>query len=113
MLRDGERTCALATPGADGQVQTLVQAIDVLAGGEKLPRALDRPRWRSSDGRLLIEEDYDAEALDELERRGHELVRLAPGAPAFGAAVAAGIDEATGTVFAASDPRGGAWAAAA
>jgi gamma-glutamyltranspeptidase/glutathione hydrolase len=112
MLRDGECTCALATPGADGQVQTLVQAIDALADGEKLPRVLDRPRWRSSDGRLLIEEDYDAEALDELERRGHELVRLAPGAPAFGAVVAAGIDEATGTVFAASDPRGGAWAAA-
>jgi hypothetical protein len=48
----------------------------------------------------------------ELERRGHELVRLPPGSPPFGAAAVAGLDAATGTPFAASDPRGGAWAAA-
>jgi gamma-glutamyltranspeptidase/glutathione hydrolase len=103
---------ALATPGADGQVQTLVQLIDALAtDGDRLPVALDRPRWRSSKSRLLIEEDYDADVAAELERRGHELVRL-PVSATFGAAVAAGVDAATGTPFAASDPRGGAWAAA-
>jgi hypothetical protein len=50
--------------------------------------------------------------MTELERRGHDLVPLAPGSPAFGIAVAAGYDSRTGTPFAASDPRGGAWAAA-
>jgi gamma-glutamyltranspeptidase/glutathione hydrolase len=111
LASEGGRTFALATPGADGQVQTLVQLIDAIAtDGERLPRALDRPRWRSRDGRLLIEDDYDPEVAQELERRGHELVRLPAGAPPFGAAVAAGIEG--GTPFAASDPRGGVWAAA-
>ena len=48
----------------------------------------------------------------ELERRGHELMRLPAGSATFGAAVSAGIDRSTGTPFAASDPRNGAWAAA-
>jgi gamma-glutamyltranspeptidase/glutathione hydrolase len=113
MLSDDTRAVAICTPGADGQVQTLVQLIDAIAtDGHNLPRALDRPRWRSSDGRLAIESDYDAEEMAELERRGHDLVPLPPGSPNFGAAVAAGHDSRTGTPFAASDTRGGAWAAA-
>jgi gamma-glutamyltranspeptidase/glutathione hydrolase len=113
LVSSAERTFALATPGADGQVQTLVQVIDAVAtDGDRLPRALDRPRWRSNDGQLLIEDDYDAAVVAELERRGHELVRLPAGSMSFGAAAAAGVDAATGTPFAASDPRGGAWAAA-
>jgi gamma-glutamyltranspeptidase/glutathione hydrolase len=110
LVRDGERTFALATPGGDGQVQTLVQVIDAIAtDGERIPMALDRPRWRSSDAQLLIEDDYDAGVAAELERRGHELVRLPAGAATFGAAAVAGVD---GTPFAASDSRNGAWAAA-
>jgi gamma-glutamyltranspeptidase / glutathione hydrolase len=113
LVSDEARSFALCTPGADGQVQTLVQLIDAIAtDGENLPRALDRPRWRSSEGRLRIESDYDVDVMTELERRGHDLVRMEPGASAFGAAVTAGIDSRTGTPFAASDPRGGAWAAA-
>jgi gamma-glutamyltranspeptidase/glutathione hydrolase len=113
LVSDERRTFALTTPGADGQVQTLLQLIDAIAtDGANLPRALDRPRWRSSEGRLAIEADYDPDVLAELERLGHELHRREPGAPAFGAAVAAGIDSRTRTPFAASDPRGGAWAAA-
>lgn len=113
LVSDERRAFALCTPGADGQVQTLAQVIDAIAtDGANLPRALDRPRWRSSEGRLGIESDHDPELIAELARRGHELVRMPPGDPAFGAAVAAGIDSRTGTPFAASDPRGGAWAAA-
>jgi gamma-glutamyltranspeptidase/glutathione hydrolase len=113
LVSNAEGAFALATPGADGQVQTLVQVIDAIAAdGARVPVALDRPRWRSSDTRLLIEDDYEPEVAAELERRGHELVRLPAGAPAFGAAVVAGLDAATGTPFAASDARGGAWAAA-
>jgi len=113
MLSDDTRTFALATPGADGQVQTLVQVIDALVGaGHDLLPALDRPRWRSSDGRLVIESDYDPEVVAELERRDHDLVPLPPGAPPFGAAVAAGFDARTRTTFAAGDQRNGAWAAA-
>ena len=113
LVGDGRRSFALTTPGGDGQVQTLVQLIDALAfDGVPLPVALDRPRWRSSEGSLAIEDDYEPDVVAELERRGHELVRMPAGSPSFGAAVAAGIDALTGTPFAASDPRGGAWAAA-
>jgi gamma-glutamyltranspeptidase/glutathione hydrolase len=113
LVSDAARAFALATPGADGQVQTLLQLIDAIASdGENLPRALDRPRWRSSEGRLGIELDYDPRVVAELRRRGHDLLRAAPGDSAFGAAVAAGIDARTRTPFAASDPRAGAWAAA-
>jgi gamma-glutamyltranspeptidase/glutathione hydrolase len=113
LVSDDRRAFALATPGADGQVQTLLQIIEAIAGdGENLPRALDRPRWRSSGGKLAIESDYDPEILKELEARGHDLYRMAPGSRGFGSAVAAGIDSRTKTPFAASDPRGGAWAAA-
>jgi gamma-glutamyltranspeptidase/glutathione hydrolase len=114
LVSSGPLVSALATPGADGQVQTLVQVIDALAAdGDNLPRALDRPRWRSKDGRVAIESDYDPEVMAELERRGHHLVPVEPGiGGTFGAAVAAGFDSRTGTPFAASDPRGGAWAAA-
>jgi gamma-glutamyltranspeptidase / glutathione hydrolase len=113
LVTDAARAFALCTPGADGQVQTLVQLIDAIASdGANLPRALDRPRWRSSEGMLRIESDYDPEVLAALERRGHDLRLFEPGDSTFGAAVTAGIDSRTGTPFAASDPRGGAWAAA-
>jgi gamma-glutamyltranspeptidase / glutathione hydrolase len=113
LLVDGERVFALSTPGADGQVQTLVQTIDAIAtDGDSIPEALDRPRWRSNEGSLLIEDDYDPNVAAELERRGHQLMRLPAGSATFGAAVSAGIDSSTGTPFAASDPRNGAWAAA-
>ena len=43
LVVDGERV-ALSTPGADGQVQTLVQTIDAIAtDGDSIPEALDRP----------------------------------------------------------------------
>jgi gamma-glutamyltranspeptidase/glutathione hydrolase len=113
LIADDRRAVALATPGADGQVQTLVQLIDAIAtDGNNLPRALDRPRWRSSDARLAIESDYDPEVLGELERRGHDILLAPPGDANFGAASAAGFDSRTRTPFAASDPRRGAWAAA-
>ena len=82
LVVDGERVFALSTPGADGQVQTLVQTIDAIAtDGDSIPEALDRPRWRSNEGSLLIEDDYDPDVAAELERRGHDLMRLPAGAP--------------------------------
>jgi gamma-glutamyltranspeptidase/glutathione hydrolase len=107
------RTYALCTPGADGQVQTLSQILTaVLLDGVPLSAALTAPRFRSGDGRLAVEADYDPGVLVELARRGHEVVRLEPGHMHFGAAACAGIDTATGTTFAVADPRQEASAAA-
>lgn len=104
------RRFALCTPGSDGQVQTLVQLLLALDAGADLPQALDRPRWRSVDGRLAVEDDLDPEVLAALAERGHDLWRRPPGEARFGAAVAAGVELGTGLPFAAADPRREAWA---
>jgi gamma-glutamyltranspeptidase/glutathione hydrolase len=101
---------ALATPGADGQVQTLVQLILHLAGGLPAEHALDRPRFRSTDGRLAVEADLQPDLLAGLEARGHDAWLRPPGEDRFGAAVVAGLDRETGTLLAAADPRRETWA---
>lgn len=104
---------ALSTPGADGQVQTLVQIIDaLLVEGVGLTAALDRRRWRATDQRLVVEDGLDAEVADGLAARGHDLDWRPAGDRAFGAAVAAGIDARHGGVLAAADLRREAWAGA-
>ncbi|MCP4327914.1 MAG: hypothetical protein GY791_05685 [Alphaproteobacteria bacterium] len=93
---------ALATPGADGQVQTLLQILVGLAReGLELDAVIDRPRWRSEQGRLLIDRSHEqAETLREL---GHDLVLLDDGDKRFGGVVCAGRSD-TGP-FAVSDWR--------
>ncbi|MEA2249384.1 MAG: gamma-glutamyltranspeptidase / glutathione hydrolase [Solirubrobacteraceae bacterium] len=111
ILEHDDRVMAIATPGADGQVQTLVQLVDrVVDRGETVETALARPRWRSIDRRVAIEDGLDAEVADELRRRGHELLPMPAGDGLFGAACCAGADEATGTLFAAADGRRETWA---
>lgn len=81
---------ALATPGADGQVQTLLQ---ILARtrffSEDLEHAIAAPRWRSQDGYLLIEDDH--ESVGHLAERGHRIQLRPAGDDIFGAVVAAGM----------------------
>jgi gamma-glutamyltranspeptidase / glutathione hydrolase len=81
---------ALATPGADGQVQTLLQVlIAIHRESVDLAGAIARPRWRSENGRLLIERSHaNAERLRSL---GHRLELLPDGEMRFGAVVCAGF----------------------
>lgn len=92
---------AIATPGADGQVQTLLQVFARLRDGATLAEAIAGPRWRSEDGRLRIETDHDAR--DQLADAGHELQDVPAGSPVFGAVAAAGL-RSSGP-FAVADPR--------
>jgi gamma-glutamyltranspeptidase/glutathione hydrolase len=89
LLTTSEGILALATPGADGQVQTLLQVLMGLrCEGLDLARAIARPRWRSENGRLLIERSHPgSEALAAL---GHHLVPCPDGDVRFGAVVSAG-----------------------
>ena len=84
--RDGVAT-ALATPGADGQVQTLLQVLCRLRSGAPLAEAVGAPRWRSESGRLLVERSHPASA--GLAARGHDLAVLEDGDDRLGAVVAA------------------------
>jgi gamma-glutamyltranspeptidase/glutathione hydrolase len=79
---------ALATPGADGQVQTLLQVLVALRAGHSLAEAIARPRWRSEDGRLLVERSHPQG--EQLRALGHDLVPTDDGDLRFGAVVCAG-----------------------
>ena len=97
-------TLALATPGADGQVQVLLQLLRaVIEQGSDLSSALDAPRWRSVGGQLAVESTYPQELTAELEARGHSVDRRDFGDGLFGAACAA--EAADGQVSAWADPR--------
>ncbi len=93
MLVDAEGAArAIATPGADGQVQTLLQVLLAMRYGDAdLAEAIGRPRWRGADGRLAIEKGHPAEG--SLRRLGHAVDVLAAGDERFGAVVAAGGDD--------------------
>ena len=106
VARDARQIIAIATPGADGQVQTITQVADaVLAAGDSIPAALDRPRWRTTDGTLILEEGFDRNVATELAARGHQVSWLRAGDGAFESVVIAGVDLSTGTVFGSADLR--------
>jgi gamma-glutamyltranspeptidase/glutathione hydrolase len=92
LLTTSQGVLALATPGADGQVQTLLQVlIAIQLEGSDLARAIARPRWRSENGRLLIEQSH--EGAEQLRSLGHRLEPLPDGEVRFGALVCAGYVE--------------------
>ena len=92
MLNTPQGVLALATPGADGQVQTLLQVLIGLNGGMDLAAAIARPRWRSENGALLIEQSHAG--VDRLLALGHRIIRCADGDARFGAVVSAGFIDA-------------------
>jgi len=98
---------ALSTPGADGQVQTLLQVISGLAIEKvDLAKAIDRPRWRSENGKLLVEKSHPHKA--ELAGLGHDVVEMPDGDMRAGAVTAAGIVD--GAPIACADWRRTTWA---
>jgi gamma-glutamyltranspeptidase/glutathione hydrolase len=108
---DGRRM-AVSTPGADGQVQILVQLTRALVdAGLDLPQALHAPRWRSAQGRLYAERSFDPDVLAGLAALGHDIVTTADGDMLLGAAAVSGVSSADGTVLCAADPRREVWAA--
>lgn len=109
--QDG-RVFALATPGADAQVQTLVQLLDAIVAYDlPIPEALALPRWASVDSTLMLEATFSGELAATLRTVGHEIRREPAGSSVFGAACIAGRDKVRETLFAVTDPRRETWAA--
>ena len=106
ILRSGEGVTALATPGADGQVQTLLQILAKTGvEGAGLAAAIHAPRWRSEDGALLVADGHpEAEHLRAL---GHRVEMRADSDLCFGGVVCAGTE--AGRPFAGSDWRREVW----
>ncbi len=113
MVIDGERVVGISTPSADGQVQALLQVLLAhLDEGEDMGLAIERPRWRITDGELHIEEDLDSALADALRDLGHEIVLSESGGGLFGSVVAAEFNRTSGLVSAWADPRRESWAGA-
>jgi gamma-glutamyltranspeptidase/glutathione hydrolase len=110
LLETPDGAVALSTPGADGQVQTLLQVIlDWTVAGRDLAEAVAAPRWRSEDGKLLIEAGHPAR--EDLGARGHEVVEFPAGDVRFGSVTASGLHD--GTPFSLADWRRISWAGVA
>lgn len=107
ILVGDEGVTALATPGADGQIQTLLQIIARMSGPEpmELTQSIAAPRWRSEDGKLLIEAAHPAR--ENLADRGHRTEVREDGAMCFGGVVSAG--QSGELPFSASDWRREVW----
>lgn len=113
LVRSSEGLTAVATPGADGQIQTLLQVLSAVhEDGAPLQEALHRPRWRVVDGSVALEEGFDQELAADLEARGHSVTTHPAGDELFGAVAAATSHAGPPGLTAASDPRRETWAGA-
>jgi len=99
---------ALATPGADGQIQALLQVL-VKETAQDLSLAIGAPRWRSENASVLIEQSHSR--IDALRALGHSVKVIPDGDDRVGCIVCAGIHE--GLPFAVADWRREAWAGVA
>ncbi|CAN5731425.1 gamma-glutamyltransferase [soil metagenome] len=111
LVRKGDDVYAICTPGANLQVQHNLQVICNLIDFDlKLQAAVDAPRWsmgdqmRIGDGQLMIEDRFGADVIDDLSRRGHNMV-TAPAWQVGGGIQAARINRRNGILWAARDPR--------
>jgi gamma-glutamyltranspeptidase/glutathione hydrolase len=105
-----DASIALATPGADGQVQTLFQVLEASHGQPgNAPAAIAAPRWRSEEGHLLIERSH--QGAGRLAALGHDVTLLDDGDEVFGSVVCAGVK--AGVPVAAADWRRQSWAGVA
>lgn len=114
--RDG-RTLAFGTPGGDQQDQwQLTFFLNHALFGLDLQAAIDAPAWHTTafpasfyprqtvPGGLVVESRVDEATLDDLERRGHTVIRSEPWS--LGRLSAVSRDESTGVLRAAANPRG-------
>jgi gamma-glutamyltranspeptidase / glutathione hydrolase len=101
LIEAGGEVRTLATPGGDGQVQSLLQVVTAHADTGDWESAMAAPRWKCESSGLLIERSHPGrEALGAL---GHRVDVRDDGDGSFGEMTSAGI--AGGRTFALSDWR--------
>ncbi|MHB0874651.1 MAG: gamma-glutamyltransferase family protein [Anaerolineae bacterium] len=117
VTRDGAPYMVFGTPGGDCQDQwTLQFFLNYVDFGMGLQEALDRPTLHSVHfpssfyprdafpGRVMAEDRFPAEVLEELRRRGHEMVLVPEWAN--GKTMAIRYDGASGVISGAVAPKG-------
>jgi gamma-glutamyltranspeptidase/glutathione hydrolase len=111
LVRTPALLIGMATPGADGQIQTLLQVLlSSLGEGVPLQAALHRPRWRLVDGVVCLEMGFDPDLARELALNGHVVEERPAGDGLFGAVSAVSVPHDGSPMGAASDPRRESWA---
>ncbi|MFF3705263.1 gamma-glutamyltransferase family protein [Streptomyces phaeochromogenes] len=121
-LRDGVPVMAFGTPGGDQQDQWQLHFFLAVAlraevrGGLDLQGAIDAPNWHNDSfpgsfyprgmrpGSVTVESRTDAEVVEELRRRGHDV--QVGDAWSEGRLCAVARDPRTGVLSAAANPRG-------
>ncbi len=121
-LRDGVPVMAFGTPGGDQQDQWQLHFFLAVAlrarvrGGLDLQGAIDAPNWHNDSfpgsfyprgmrpGSVTVESRADAQVVEELRRRGHDVTVGDPWSEGRLCAVAR--DPETGILSAAANPRG-------
>ncbi|GAC1505988.1 MAG: gamma-glutamyltransferase [Candidatus Dormibacteraceae bacterium] len=117
-LYDGEPRIAFGTPGGDQQDQwSLEFFLAHIIFGRDIQEAIDAPMFHTSHfpssfaphhafpGRLHAEARLERSVMEELRRRGHDVVEEGPWS--LGRLCAIGRDPDSGLLSAGADPRGG------
>jgi len=104
---DGEPVLALGTPGSYGILQTQPQAlVQYVDFGRGLQEAIEEPRTRLFDGRVVYPESrLPAATLAALAQRGHLLQETPPWTILVGGMQAIARDPASGVMIGGADPR--------
>jgi gamma-glutamyltranspeptidase / glutathione hydrolase len=107
VLRDGQPRLVVGSAGS-ARLRGAILQIVVNAVGHELPvdEAIGAPRVHLDDGHVHCEGGHDPAALDELDRRGYDVVRWRRRNLYFGGAAAVEM-RPDGTPAAAGDPRRG------
>lgn len=107
VLENDRPVLVLGTPGDYGQTQSNLQMVtNFIDYGMDVQTMIESPRWRSIEGRTLaVEQDYRAETLDGLRRRGHELDIRGSWDSLMGGAQAIRINGQNGCLEGGADPR--------
>lgn len=98
---------AVGSPGAEGQVQILIQVLTAfLDGGADLQRVIEAPRWRNDVGvELLVESRMPRPVLAALTAKGHRVRRAGPWSQTMGGVQGIQVDAAAGFYYGGADPR--------
>jgi gamma-glutamyltranspeptidase / glutathione hydrolase len=106
VLRDGEVELALGSAGSNRLRSAILQVIKyVVDHGLDVKEAIERGRLHYEAGVLHAESGFDEGALEELERRGYELLRWKGVNLYFGGVQAGYRDPEGGKLAGAGDPR--------
>jgi gamma-glutamyltranspeptidase/glutathione hydrolase len=123
VLKDGEPSMVLGSPGADDQPLRIAQTfLNMVDFGMNIQEAIEAPRWSTTSfpatefpqtaypNQIAVEERIPEEVRAALRQRGHLVDVTGPWF--LGANCAVVVDHQTGVLNAGADPRGDSYALA-